>query len=311
MGARAVLLRQLALDVATAEAVSRMQRYGLRPILLKGPVISRWLYADPTQRSYLDVDLLVSPRDFAAAESVLAELGYDSPTLRAGEQAPHEHLWIRGGSLPSEVDLHRSFFWARVDPALVWELVSRNTEPLVVGGTVVETPGPAARALILALHVAAHGSEVRQPLRDLSLALDRIEESVWREAYALARELDATQPFAAGLRLLDDGGALAERLGLPTRDSIEIRVRSRGAPPTSIGFVHLLEHTSVSARLRFLGANLFPSPAFVRGWKPVARRGPMGLAAAYAWRPLWLAWMAPRGFGAWRRARLASARRSV
>ena len=218
-------------------------------------------------------------------------------------------MWIRGGSLPSEVDLHRSFFWARVDPALVWDLVSRNTEPLVVGGTVVETPGPAVRALMLALHVAAHGSGVRQPLRDLSLGLGRIEESVWRQAYALAHELKAAQPFAAGLRLLEDGGALAQRLGLSTGDSIEIRVRSRGAPPTAIGFVHLLEQTSVSARLRFLGANLFPSPAFVRGWKPVARRGPVGLAAAYAWRPLWLMWMAPRGFGAWMRARLGTVRR--
>ena len=41
---------------------------------------------------------------------------------------------------------------------------------------------------------------------------------------------------------------------------------------------------------------------FMRLWHPLARRGPVGLAAAYLYRPFWLAVKLPVGVRAWRRA---------
>jgi hypothetical protein len=53
----------LARDVATAEVVEALRAAGVRSIVLKGPSIARWLYADGQPRPYGDTDLLVSPAD--------------------------------------------------------------------------------------------------------------------------------------------------------------------------------------------------------------------------------------------------------
>ena len=41
----------------------------------------------------------------------------------------------------------------------------------------------------------------------------------------------------------------------------------------------------------------------MRDWRPIASRNRIGLALAYVYRPFWLAWWAPRGYVAWRRAK--------
>ena len=48
---------------------------------------------------------------------------------------------------------------------------------------------------------------------------------------------------------------------------------------------------------------VLPPPDYLRFRSPLARRGPVGLAAAYAARPVWLARHAPRAVRAWRAAR--------
>jgi hypothetical protein len=70
--------------------------------------------------------------------------------------------------------------------------------------------------------------------------------------------------------------------------------------------MRLLEPGSTRARLRLLWAELLPSPAFMRLWSPLARRGKRGLLCAYLWRPLWLLWHLPAGL-----RDLARARRSI
>src|SRR3954463_13466769 len=101
--------RSIWVDWCTAQAVKALRAEGVRPLLLKGPAVARWLYAEnPRRRPYVDVDLLVAPDERAAAERALAALGYDRParTWRA-EEPPHAMEWAR----PSDgavVDLHRT-----------------------------------------------------------------------------------------------------------------------------------------------------------------------------------------------------------
>jgi hypothetical protein len=72
--------------------------------------------------------------------------------------------------------------------------------------------------------------------------------------------------------------------------------------------MRLLEHDSGRERLRLLGAELFPSAAFMRVWSPMARRGWVGLLCAYLVRPLWLLWQLPTGLRDLSRARRAARR---
>ena len=302
---RQAAIHQLALAAATAEAVAALRGSGVRAILIKGPTIAGWLYDDPSDRPYCDIDLVVEAGDFVAAEAVLAGLGYESRLLglRAVETVSYERPWVRTGGRRAIIDLHRSLSWETIDPGAAWSVLSEGTDLIDLCGTSVEVPGAAQRTLLLALHAAGDGPQNPKPLADLDLALARLDEPLWRAAAAMADRLQASEPFAAGLRLRPDGVALAERLDLAPVASVEVRLRAGGAPVTALGFERLRARSSTTSRARFLVGELFPSPAFIRAWRPLASRGTLGLLAVYLWRPLWLAWMAPRGAWAWSRTR--------
>jgi hypothetical protein len=289
--------RRLALEAATAQVVGSLSDRGVRAIVLKGPALAGWLYDGPHQRPYGDVDLLVAPQTFDLAEVCLDQLGFRYPLAgaRPNEQATHAHEWVRKRPLRAAVDLHRSLYWIRIPEAAAWEILSRDTDVIEIGGASVEVLARPARALVVALHAAQHGRDSRKPLRDLERALAVGHDGLWREAADLATQLDVRRPFTAGLRLHPAGIELAARLGLGARMSREVLLLTVSPPPTAIGFHRLAEAESWREKLRVTVEKLFPSPPLLRAWQPVAQRGAAGLALAYAWRPLWLFWKAPRG----------------
>jgi hypothetical protein len=173
---------------------------------------------------------------------------------------------------------------------------------MLVRGIPVSVLVPPARAVVVVLHAAQHGARVQKPLDDLAQALAQLPVEVWEAASALARRLDATTAFAAGLRLLPEGSVQAATLGLPIQHSAETTLRADTARPMALGFDWLARTPGVRAKARLVRAKAVPDGAFMRAWSPLARRGRAGLAAAYFWRVLWLTWHAAPGFRAWRRA---------
>jgi hypothetical protein len=111
--------------------------------------------------------------------------------------------------------------------------------------------------------------------------------------------------FAVGLGLVPAGEELAGRLGLRRNASVEVHLISEGAPPVSRGFLRLAAAPSLSARLAILITKLVPSPFFMRNTSELARRGRIGLFAAYVLRPFSLCAQTP---AAWRAVRDARAR---
>jgi hypothetical protein len=162
---------------------------------------------------------------------------------------------------------------------------------------------PPARTLLVAAHAAQHGRGTWSPLDDLGRALARTDRATWEQAALLAERIGAVDYLAAGLRLLPAGAEVAEGLGLPTTISAEAQLRAEGAPPIARGLLRLSKAPTLRARLVLLAGELVPSPAFMRGWQPLARRGLPGLVAAYLWRPFWLASKVPEGVIPWLRAR--------
>ncbi|QUL36899.1 nucleotidyltransferase family protein [Erythrobacter sp. JK5] len=69
-------LRALELLGQGSRAIDRLGEAGIAAVFLKGPVLSETLYGDPAMRHSVDLDLLVSWRDFRPARAVLGELGY-------------------------------------------------------------------------------------------------------------------------------------------------------------------------------------------------------------------------------------------
>lgn len=297
----AQVIRRLTLELALAEVVRALSRRGVRPLLLKGPAISSWLYDYPDERPYDDIDLLLSPNQFQAAEHGLAELGFEP--LHAGwdpDERDHHDVWRRTAGRTVTVELHRTLSLLSARSSLVWDRLSQGARSIEVDGEAVAVPSKVACAFIVALHAAQHGPGTPTPIEDLRRALERGDVQIWRAAAVLARELGAVETFAAGLQLDPAGRALTEELGLGNAASTRLlRLLATAPPPGALGIEQLILSRGVSARLRLVLRKVVPSRARIREWLPLARRGGWGLCVAYIYRPFWLAAKLPRGLGVW------------
>ncbi len=289
----------LLVDRLTAEVTTALASRGLDAILLKGPSLATWLYGEEELRPYSDCDLLVSPAALPAVQEVLRELEFNDHLDPLGHPRLESHSWMRGGD---SVDLHTTLIGIRADQEKVWRTLNAMTERQSVGGTTVKVLDETARALHVVLHAAQHGREEDRPLEDLARAIEKLSTAEWAEVALLAQRLEATEAFATGLRLLPRGGTVASELGLPARPSTDALLRLEPVPLAQ-GFEQLATTVGVRARLTLILRELFPTAAFLRWWSPLARRGRIGLLAAYCWRPVWLLIHAAPGFLAWREAR--------
>jgi hypothetical protein len=300
----------LRLDWAVSEVFRAFDAAGVEALLLKGASIARWLYTEAAPRAYGDCDLLVRPGDLERAREVLAGLGfephYDEEAM-PGWWREHAVAWLRNSDAVA-VDLHHTLAGVGADDEALWRTLAADR----VAVDVAEFPAPAmsipARGLHMALHAAQHGQEWGTVLEELDMALAQEGIETWRAAAALARALDATPAFAAGLRLTAAGSAVADELGLPSDQSLDVALRSTTPPPAAMTFEQLARARGVRARVAMVAYKLFPPPTFMRKWSPAAHEGRVALARAYGRRLVWLAKTAPRGFRAWRAARRAQRR---
>jgi hypothetical protein len=136
--------------------------------------------------------------------------------------------------------------------------------------------------------------------------IDNTDDALWVKAAELARELDAQGAFTIGLDRVSEGRPLLDRLGLERAASAEVHLAATAPPPAAIGMLKLISTPTLTGRLRLLLSELAPSPPLLRWKYPIARQGHVGLAAAYAWRPLDLCLKAPAALRAVRAARRAA-----
>ncbi len=305
-------MRVLALDQATAQAVDALRSDGIRALLLKGPALSRWLYQDESERPYVDIDLMVDPATMDRAERILNQEGFQRMGLDTlSADRPKYAMTLRRPDNGLAVDLHHALLGAEGSEVTQWEALSQDTTWMEVGGRPVEVLTPPGRAVVLALHAAKDGARSPHVLVDLQRAIDLVPDEVWRESVALAQRISATEGFATGLRRLPAGAALTERLGLSTGVRAEFVLKENRPPPLAMGALWFLKERGVSRRASVVFHKLFPSRDFLRAWRPIARRGRLGLLAAYVWRPFWVLWHVGPAVVAARRAARAERRSRV
>jgi putative nucleotidyltransferase-like protein len=297
---RADILVTLVVDAVTGRVVRALDGAGVASLVLRGPAFVYWLYDRPADRTYTDLDLLVTPGDFERARATLRAIGF-SPVF---ERWPaHAEAWLPRDEWGAPVDLHRRIALASARADEVWRILRAGAIPRQVGGAEVWIPGRTSVALLAALHAAHHGDERPHLETDLARALERLDLDSWQEAAALAAALGATPGFASGLRQLPYGRALAARLGLTTKRPVEVALREDGAPAHALVVENLVAASGLRARLRIVSRALFPPAGQVRAGSRLASRGPLGLGAAYVWRAVRLMPAALPSVLAWRRAR--------
>jgi hypothetical protein len=301
--AEELAIRTLAVDLLTGSVISSLRQAGISSILLKGPAVARWLYDERAVRSYVDTDLLLAPDDLPRAERILADLGFERDGLGAipDDWPRHAHTWLRADG--ANVDLHRTLVGVGVDSSELWNVLSAETETMRVGGVDADVLRPPGRALVVALHAAKDGGRLAKVRHDLGHAVDRLSLDLWQETASLAARLQATPGLAAGLRITPRGAALAAQLHLPSETAMGVALRAHGSPALAVGIDWLFTASGARRKVLLVARKLVPPPAFLRAWTPLARRGRLGLAVAYLWRPVWVIWHSGPGLWAWWRAR--------
>ena len=204
-GELAELAHTMRVDAAAAEAIAALHDAGIRPVLLKGPAIAERLYPD-APRTYVDTDLLITPRDRDRAERVLAGLGYGLRvrSWESPDRVEHDATWRRPGD-SCVIDLHRTLpALGNLSDRRLW----RALRPHVVTRTLPEPLGSvdvlddAGLAMLLALHAAHHlRGEVPRPetAADVRRAIAAFPPATWEAAGKLARKLRAERAVRRGL----------------------------------------------------------------------------------------------------------------
>jgi Uncharacterised nucleotidyltransferase len=286
--------RNFAIDALTAEVASAFTREGIDTVVLKGPVLAKWLYPGEV-RPYVDSDLMVAPEHRARAVGLLKRLGFaehcpwmPSPACVDPGGTPFSR---RDGGI---VDLHCQLQGLDGDPDAIWDSLAAGAERQVIGGVELRVPDRDDVLLHVVLHAAQHAYLVDgKPLEDLRRALARAEESQWSSALGLARAYQGVPAFAAGLRLLPEGGDLARRLDLGEVRSLRRELRREDNVIAEELYALLSAEAGIMRKLAIAARDVFPRPDYMRWWSPLARRGRLGLACAYVWRTIWLIGEAP------------------
>lgn len=255
---RDLAVRNLLMDVHARTLIGEMTNAQIDTIIFKGPTIATWIYHESWQRNYSDVDLIVDPKQFDTALSVLRELGFVERTGLDDQRGvrPHSVTWIHPEGVM--VDLHFRIPGSELEPEAAWEIWQANTEPFDLRGSQVMALNEQARTLCIALHAAHHGSEAEKPLIDLSAAATKLDVATWRAVADLARELGALEALAAGLQLHPDGQRVAADLGIGDALSTENIIKASPRPPVSLGIEWFLRAPGLREKWAFLRVRLFP-----------------------------------------------------
>lgn len=177
---------QIAFNLLLAHQADRLFRRiraaGLPVALVKGRVFGERLYADPSLRTFTDLDLLMPPAARPAAEAVLAEAGFvrvEDPSRDDYEEVK----WLHRERSEVMVEMHGNLVHSprlRSSLSLGWDdLASAPGWP--------DAPAPEALLLIASVHGASsHQFDRLQHLVDVTLAARRLAAApaglAWLEA---------------------------------------------------------------------------------------------------------------------------------
>jgi hypothetical protein len=185
-----------------------------------------------------------------------------------------------------------------------------------VSGQLVLAPSLSRRALIVALHALQHGTGDSQCMEDLRRAIDRCPEDEWIAAAEAAHRLAAASALRTALLLVPRGKELVQRLSvLPTVEeggglAPSLAVSRQDLPTrqrkAALGFAAMCERRGFVSRARLFFEYLVPTADDLKESLPIARRGRVGLAAGYIWRPFYLAARVPVAWWTVRSARAGS-----
>lgn len=255
-----LVARRMALLALAIEVREAFLEAGIQVLLLKGPVTALWLYGDLQARNYRDVDLLVHPREFRAACTVLVNSGFVDVhrASLAFYESENEITFVRDSLC---VDLHYNV--VGIPPSLMSPAISdlfSESVDMDLGSSRFRVLSPADRIAHLGWHLAQSPGDSRA-LQDLDRGLEILTCEEWAAGAEAARRRGGLDAFVAGLTQRPAGVELVRQLDLSVPRTLEVELRASDASHDSL------------ALLRWWGA-----PDRIRGAARALHVGREGLA---------------------------------
>ncbi len=181
---------------------------GIAVLNLKGAVLAAAAYGNLALRQFVDIDILVQPRDLPRARDVLATHGYqcDEQIDRAREsdylRLQHHYSYRRPGGVLVELHfkLRERFFAFAIDHDAIW----RRSVEAELGGLRVRCLAPEDAVLTLCAHGAGHCWERLIWVCDIAALLRANPQLRWAELLARAEALGGMRMLLLGLLLAHD-----------------------------------------------------------------------------------------------------------
>ena len=199
--------RGLAQIAALKQATGLLAAANIPCLVLKGLPLGQRLYGDPLARSARDIDLLVSPRMFQAAERTLLESGWrrvepnflETPARnRWYGRFRHEHVLAGPGGL---LELHRRLSNNPFYFDVPFESLLAGSAQVEIGGLSFRTLGQEDDLVYLMCHGARHYWNKLVWLCDVAVILASMEPERLERVSARCRRAGLSSIFASTLLL--------------------------------------------------------------------------------------------------------------
>lgn len=204
------LHRNLFLTSKLVELVRLFRSNGIEVLPFKGPLLAVEAYGDPALRQFYDLDMLVKPKQFRDAVSLLTDRGWKPMTSvswltkRDLNISRKKDIYFVDPDRKVNLELHwklsGSHFGLPREINTLWE----RLELIELAGTELPSLGFIDQLIYLCLHGSRHSWERFGWICDihqLVLSKDRID---WIELFARSRKLGSENVVALGLRLIQD-----------------------------------------------------------------------------------------------------------
>jgi putative nucleotidyltransferase-like protein len=184
---------------------SMFNEAGIRSCALKGPALAARLYGDPAVRQGMDIDLLITPDDFARASAAMEDLGYagkSQATVAYLLRHSHHLTFAKPGVPLVELHFHAYAGFGVTLPASA--LMERAVPYRFTDRSTVLVPAAEDEFVYLALHAAGHSFARLIWLYDLKLLLLRNPDLDWELVVHRAHDARVGTAVGYAARLLED-----------------------------------------------------------------------------------------------------------
>ena len=243
-------------------------KQGISALAIKGPVLAAQAYADPSVRSYGDLDLLVLQRDIHRVTELMIASGYEAVVslnaIDAGK-IPGQYLFSHPVS-KLLVELHNDLTLRYFPRPLPTEEFFARQVHVCLDAREVPAPCVEDELVLICVHGAKHFWERLSWIADVAGLVLQQTTIDWERAAATARTVQSEHLLHTGLRLADDvlHAKLPEAVSLRVQaDAAAGKLATRALrwlPAAGYAPPSLFERAAFRLRMR---GNFLAAPAYL------------------------------------------------